>query len=172
MCLPFPAYPPPPPNPPLSPSASGASRPIGQQLVAAPGFWALLAIVAAGCLAGASYFFWRRSASKGEDPEGIPLQDIIVARGPEETQEGIREDILAKGDVDDRPRSVATETPKTTEAPETPAAPTTPKKKTKKKRVVTPAGLANASAATRNVAHGFKEGFTAQPPVEMTSLLC
>ncbi|OQE40835.1 hypothetical protein PENCOP_c005G01102 [Penicillium coprophilum] len=68
-------------------------------LVAAPGFGVRLAIVAAGCLAGASYLFWRRPASKGEDPEGIPLQDIIVARGPDEIHEEIREDILAKADV-------------------------------------------------------------------------
>ncbi|KAJ5790661.1 uncharacterized protein N7518_007672 [Penicillium psychrosexuale] len=61
---------------------------MSQQLVAAPGFWALM-IVVAGCLAGAGYLFWRRSASKGEDIEDTPLKDIIVSEQPEETGEEI-----------------------------------------------------------------------------------
>ena len=57
--------------PSASPSASQTSRSIGEQLVASPGFWVLMAVLAAG-LFGSGYLYWRRPASKRKDPEGIP----------------------------------------------------------------------------------------------------
>ncbi|KGO68207.1 hypothetical protein PITC_038740 [Penicillium italicum] len=151
-----------------SPSASGTSRSVGQQLVAAPGFWALL-IVVVGCLAGSGYLIWRRPASKGEDLEDILPKDVIAGEQPEEAREKIPEG----DDVKAGPPPVTPETPKTPKAPETPETPapsTTPKKKKKKR--LGPAELASFSTIGRNTAHGVKEGFASQPSAEIAALVC
>ncbi|KAI3245793.1 hypothetical protein CBS147309_9376 [Penicillium roqueforti] len=129
---------------------------MGQQLVASPGFWALM-IVVAGCLAGAGYFFWRRPASKSVDIEGTPLKDISVGEQPKQTSE----EIHTVDDVEAHPPLVTPKTPKTPappktlKTPEAPAPPTTPKKK-----IPSYAEVASATTTTRNVAHGIEKGLS------------
>ncbi|KAJ5788852.1 uncharacterized protein N7518_005863 [Penicillium psychrosexuale] len=140
-----------------SPSASGTNRSMGQQLVASPGFWALM-IVVAGCLAGAGYFFWRRPASKSVDIEGTPLKDISVGEQPKQTSE----EIHTVDDVEAHPPLV---TPKT---PEACAPSTTPKKKKR----LSSGEMASLSTLARNTTHGMKEGMKEGLGVQLTGIVC
>ncbi|KAJ5285278.1 hypothetical protein N7524_000584 [Penicillium chrysogenum] len=135
---------PPAPTPPTSatqpsssPSASGTSESIGQQLVSTPGFWALLIFLAV------------RRASKGQDPENIPPDDVSAAEKAEKIPEG---DSLK-----------VPPPPVTTEDPKTPA----PSKMVK---LLGSGEVASATSSTRNLAHAAKEGLI-DPPAGLTGLV-
>ncbi|KAJ5945429.1 hypothetical protein N7516_005597 [Penicillium verrucosum] len=144
--------PPPPtsaPQPSSSRSNSGTSRSTSEQLVASPGFWALLCL-AAGLVAGAGYLVWRKVTSKQGDPENTPAEGVSV---------GVQTEEIPEGDyVQARPPYVIT-TPSATPSV-TPS--TTPKKKEKK---LDSAKASSLSSTTRNVLHVAKEGLTMEPAV-------
>ncbi|KAJ5274789.1 hypothetical protein N7505_003334 [Penicillium chrysogenum] len=148
MCPPAPTPPTSATQPSSSPSASGTSESIGQQLVSTPGFWALLIFLAV-CLAGAGYLLWRRRASKGQDPENIPPDDVSAAEKAEKIPEG---DSLK-----------VPPPPVTTEDPKTPA----PSKMVK---LLGSGEVASATSSTRNLAHAAKEGLI-DPPAGLTGLV-